>query len=130
MSIDSICDAISNAIDKARAPLVHIPPIFLLCSAISRPGLSAMTTTAKIIRRCGEAGVPVGAAADGSPSIWEPVVYNIVDEIFHAQKFDSLVEATTPIGAVQSLGIGSNSGGPVIVTSFNLTPFPIFGIRR
>ena len=130
MSIDSICNAISNAIDKARAPLAHIPPIFLLCAAISRPGLSAMTTTAKIIRRCAEAGMPVGAAADGSPNMWEMEKYIIVDEIFHAHKFDSLVEATTPIGAVQSLGIGSNSGGPVIVTSFNLTPFPIFGITR
>lgn len=130
MSIDSICDAISNAIDKARVPLTHIPPILLLCTAISRPGLSAMATTAKIIRRCAEAGIPVGAAADGSPSLWEIEKYIIVDEMFHAHKFDSLVEATTPIGAVRSLGIGSNSGGPVVVTSFNLTSFPIFGITR
>lgn len=122
MSIDSVCNAISKAIDKARVPAMNIPSILLLCTAVSRPGLSSMVTTAKIIRRLAAEGIPVGAAADGTPNMWQPAIFATVDEIFHAIKFDAKIQVTNPIGGVQSLGIGSNGGGPMVVHSFNIVP--------
>lgn len=120
MSIDSICNAISNAIDKARTPIMTIPAILLVCSAIMRPGLSPMTIAAKIIRRQAEAGAPVGSAADGTQSITEAMELIRVQEIVSALKMDSRVQVGLPIGGIQIIATGSNGGGPVVCMGFNI----------
>ena len=40
--IQKICDGIEKAIQYCRVPLTYIPAILLVCSAVQRPGLSAM----------------------------------------------------------------------------------------
>lgn len=120
MSIDSICTSISNAIDKARTPIMTIPAILLICSAIMRPGLSPMTIAAKIIRRQAEIGAPVGAAADGSSNLSEAMELIRVQEIVSALKMDSRVQVGLPIGGIQILATGSNGGGPIVVMGFNI----------
>lgn len=123
MSIEGICNKIQNAIDKARAPIATIPAIFLICSAISRPGLSAMLIAANIIRRQGEAGAPFGIAPDGTANVMEAMEVIRIEELVKAIKMDSRVQAAIPIGGVMSVTTGANAGGPVTCTGTNIN-FP------
>lgn len=69
MNIESITNKINKVIEGVRAPLATIPALLLVCSAIKRPGLSAMLIASNIIRRQAEAGAPFGPADDGSSNI-------------------------------------------------------------
>jgi hypothetical protein len=120
MNIQSICDAIQSGIEKARAPLATIPSILLICSAISRPGLSAMMIASRIIKRQSEAGAPFGPAADGTANVAEAMERIRVEEMVSALKLDSRVQVGIPIGGIQFMGTGSNAGGPVVVQGFNV----------
>lgn len=118
--VDKICDFINNMTTKARGPLQTIPAMILVCSAINRPGLSAMLITSNIIRRQSEAGAPFGPAKDGGANIAEAMERIRVEEIVKAIKMDSKVQIGIPIGAIQFTGTGANAGGPVVVTGFNI----------
>lgn len=120
MSIESICDSISSVLEKARAPIATIPAILLICSAIKRPGLSAMMIASRIIKRQSEAGAPFGAAADGSANVAEAMERIRVEEMVNALKMESRVQIGMPIGGVQIMATGANSGGPVVVNGFNI----------
>lgn len=120
MSIESICNSISNVLEKARAPIATIPAILLICSAIKRPGLSAMMIASRIIKRQSEAGAPFGAAADGSANVAEAMERIRVEEMVNALKMESRVQIGMPIGGVQIMATGANSGGPVVVNGFNI----------
>lgn len=122
MTIQSICNAINNLISKARMPMNYIPAAILVCSAIQRPGLSAMMIASNIIRRQTEAGAPFGPAADGSANVAEAMERIRVEEIVKALKMDSRVQIGIPIGGIQISGTGANAGGPVVITGFNITP--------
>ena len=128
MSIEQICNAINNAIDQARKPLATIPAILLICSAIKRPGLSAMLIASKIIRRAAEKGIPTGTAADGSASLWLALEAIRAEEYVGAIKLDSRVQASLPIGGMQVMANGSNSGGPLVARGFNVNMPHIDGI--
>lgn len=120
MTIESISSAINSLINKARAPIATIPAILLIFSAIKRPGLSPIVTAANIIRRQAEAGAPFGPAADGSANIAEAMERIRVEEIFKALKMDSRVQVGFPLGAIRIMGMGSNGGGPMTITGFNV----------
>lgn len=122
MNISSICKSISSLMEKARAPLAPIPAIILACSAIKRPGLSAITIAGNIIRRQSEAGAPVGLNIDGSRNVAEAMEVIRVEEILKAIRLEGKVEIAIPIGGITTLGQGANSGGPVVVTSVNTNP--------
>ena len=128
MSIEQICNAINNAIDQARKPLATIPSILLICSAIKRPGLSAMLIASKIIRRAAEKGIPTGTAADGSANLWLSLEAIRAEEYVSAIKLDSRVQASLPIGGMQVMASGSNSGGPLVATGFNVNMPHVDGI--
>lgn len=130
MNIENICESITKLLNKARAPLVAIPGVILACSAIKRPGLSAMMIASNIIRRQSEAGAPVGPAADGSRNIAEAMEVIRVEELLKAIHLDGKVEIVIPAGAITSVGSGANSGGPVVVTSINTTPVTGIGVFR
>ena len=130
MNIEKICEKISNLLNKARIPLIPIPSVMLICSAINRPGLSAMMIASNIIRRQSEAGAPIGPNIDGSRNIAEAMEVIRVEEILKAIHLDGKVEIAIPPGGITSVGSGANSGGPVIVTSVNTMPVSGFGIFR
>lgn len=130
MNIESICQSISKLLDKARTPLIAIPAVMLICSAIKRPGLSAMMIASNIIRRQSEAGAPIGANIDGSKNIAEAMEVIRVEEILKAIHLDGKVEIAIPPGSITSVGTGANSGGPVVITSVNTMPVSGFGIFR
>lgn len=119
MTIQSICDSITSLINKARTPLNAIPAALLVCSAVSRPGLSPMLIAANIIRRQTEAGAPFGAAADGSANIAEAMERIRVEEMVKALKMDAMVQVGIPIGGIQFIGTGANAGGPVVIKGMN-----------
>lgn len=120
MTIDSICNSLNNLIDKARAPLATIPSIFLICSAISRPGLSAMLIASRIIRRAGEKGIPTGNAADGSANLAMILEGVRAEEYVKAIKLESRVQTAIPIGGISVMTTGSNAGGALVGTGFNV----------
>lgn len=123
MNIRSICNTINRVIDSARNALSPIPALLLVCSAIKRPGLSAMVVASNIISRQYEAGAPSGPLPDGSRSISEAMERIRVEEMIKAIKSDMEVEVGIPIGGIQITGTGSNAGGPVTITGFNIN-FP------
>lgn len=120
MTLESICNSIEKLIKMARTPISYVPAVLLVCSAIQRPGLSAMIIASNIIRRQSEAGAPFGPSADGSENISEAMERIRVEEIVKALKMDSRVQVGIPIGGIKFTGTGANSGGPVVVTGFNI----------
>ena len=118
--IQKICDGIEKAIQYCRVPLTYIPAILLVCSAVQRPGLSAMIIASNIIRRQSEAGAPFGPSADGSANVSEAMERIRVEEMVKALKMDARVQIGIPIGGIQITGSGANAGGPVQITGFNI----------
>lgn len=119
MTIQGLCDSVSNLINAARTPMAPIPAAILACSAINRPGLSATLIASNIIRRQSEAGAPVGPAADGGSNIAEAMERIRVEEMIKAIKLDSKVQIGIPIGGIQFQGTGASPAGPVIVKGTN-----------
>lgn len=115
MSIDSICKAIANAIEKARTPAQKIPALLVYCSGINRPGLSAMTIASRIIQRQSEAGAPFGAAADGTANIAEAMERIRAEEYVRAIKMDSFVEIAIPPAGIQVVGTNGAASNVVPV---------------
>lgn len=120
MNISKICDGIEKAIQMCRVPLTYIPATLLVCSAVQRPGLSAMIIASNIIKRQSEAGAPSGPSADGSQNVSEAMERIRVEEIVKALKMDSRVQVGIPIGGIQITGTGANAGGPVQIAGFNI----------
>lgn len=120
MNIATICDKISNAIDKIRVPFTYIPATILVCSAVQRPGLSSMVIASNIIKRQTEAGAPFGPSADGSANVAEAMERIRVEEMVKALKMDSRIQVGIPIGGITIQATGGNAGGPVTVTGFNI----------
>lgn len=131
MSISSIVQNISSFIqNKMSIPLIPVPAIMLICSTIKRPGLSPMLIASRIITRQQDFGAPVGANIDGSPNMMNQLFYVIADEIVTSLKMEGKVEVAIPPGGITTIGTGANAGGPVIVTSNNVTPISGNGIMR
>ena len=49
--INKIANGIEKAFSTVRAPLALLPPLLLICEVHNRPGLSAIVSTASIIKR-------------------------------------------------------------------------------
>ena len=128
LTVKKICENVNNLIKYARAPMATIPSAILVSSAINRPGLSPMLTTANIIRRAQEAGIIPGWTADGGQCVNEAMERIRVEEIFKAIKLDGKVQISIPAGAIQFTGTGANAGGPMVITGFNINAPHGFGI--
>ena len=114
-TLQKLCDGIEMAIKYCRVPLTYIPAIMLVCSAVQRPGLSAMVIASNIIRRQTEAGAPIDTGG-----VSEAMERIRVEEMVNALKLDARVQVGIPIGGIQITGTGSNAGGPVAITGFNI----------
>lgn len=129
-TIQAISNTIENLLQKARAPLTVIPSVILVCSAIQRPGLSAKSIAASIIKRQGEAGAPIGAAADGSQSIPEAMEVIRVEEIYKGLKMDARIDSALCAGSIQVAGTVQTAAGPGTFQGTNINCFNIHGIIR
>lgn len=130
LSIQAISSAIEKAITAARIPLTKIPAIILVCSAVQRPGLSAKTIAANIIKRQSEAGAPVGRAADGSQNIAEAMEVIRVEEMIKALKMDARVDVAIPLGSIQVAGTVQTVAGPGTFNGTNVNIPGFHGILR
>ena len=130
MGIQEIASSIEKLLTQARAPLTMIPSILLVCSAIQMPGVSAKSIAANIIKRQGEAGAPLGAAADGSQNISEAMEVIRVEEIVKGFKQMGRIDSAIPIGALQVAGTVQTAAGPGTFQGFNINNAGIFGIFR
>jgi hypothetical protein len=130
MGIQQIASTIEKLLTQARAPLTMIPSILLVCSAIQMPGVSAKSIAANIIKRQGEAGAPLGAAADGSQNISEAMEVIRVEEIVKGFKQMGRIDSAIPIGALQVAGTVQTAAGPGTFQGFNINNAGIFGILR
>ena len=121
-TIKKIADTLNKAINSVRPPQAALPAILIACSAINRPGLSAMVLASRLISKQKKHGLAYGPLPDGSQNGYETVFKVLAEEIVHMFKFDGRVQTATPIGGTQITAWGSNSAGPVVVQGFNITP--------
>lgn len=130
MGIQEIASTIEKLISKARTPLTTVPAILLVCSAIQMPGISAKTIAANIIKRQGEAGAPMGAAADGSQNISEAMEVIRVEEFIKGVKQMARVDSALCAGSIQVAGTVQTAAGPGTFQGTNINCFNIYGIVR
>ena len=126
--INTIAQGIENAFKAVRPPLLPIPPLLLLVGVTQRSGLSAIALTTAIIRRLPEAGIETGVNVDGSPNKINQFVRVLCEEVIKEIKDNAKVTCVIAPSSVNSIGTGSNDGGPVTVTSYNTIPVNTMGI--
>lgn len=130
MGIEQIAQTIEGWIAKARAPLTVIPAALIVCSAIQMPGISSKSIAASIIRRQGEAGAPVGAAADGSQNISEAMEVIRIEEIVKGFKLGARIDSALSIGSMLVSGTVQTAAGPGTFQGTNVNNVNIYGILR
>ena len=96
-----------------------LPKILLLCSALHRPGRSAMAATLDIINKNAQSGIPTGPNVDGSQNLINTLVYNIVSGIIEHDLLNMGGDIVIPPHSLRLKGFGANSGGPVVVDVTN-----------
>ena len=127
MRIDDITSKINSYMSMLNgkvAKMIPMPAILLLCSALSKPGLSPLRSISNICASLEKLGIPTGDNPDGSPNLVVRAIYEITKEHYRAMQEDASVQAASEIGSV--IATGANSGGPVITTS--ILPFAVKGI--
>lgn len=130
MGITQIANVIEKLLTQARAPLTTIPSVLLICSAIQMPGISSKSIAANIIRRQGEAGAPLGAAADGSQNISEAMEVIRVEEIVKGLKLGARIDVGLPIGLFQMVGTVQTAAGPGTCQATNINTATAYGLIR
>jgi hypothetical protein len=128
--IEKIVDSIEKLIGQVRVPAIPIPAILMLCSVFRRPGMSAMLTSSKIIKRQSEFGCPTGALPDGTDNKMNKLINVIVQEVFDELLKNSVIECIIPPGGLQIIGFGANGGGPVVIQGTNILPSKATGHTR
>lgn len=115
-------------VKKARKPLKFIPAIILACGILKRPGLSSIATTARIIERLPEVGIPNGVNADGTPNLIAGYTNILVEEILREIRINGVVQGAMLKGSGTFYGQGTSPVGPITVTVSNIMDIPIKGI--
>ena len=128
--ITKISDFINNTFSKARVPLSPLPSILLLCEVGMRPGLSAISLAASIIKRLPEYGINIGTEIDGSPNVLCGVVSIIAQELINEIHNFGVVEGVLQPGSIISTGIAPASPTPTAVTVTNVIPSSLRAIMR
>ena len=126
--INKIANSIERAFSLVRKPLAVLPPLLLICEVRNRPGLSAIVSTASIIKRLPEAQIETGVNNCGSPNMNNQFVRIICEELIKEIKDNARVTCVVGPAKLNSIGSGANAGGPVVVTSTNTIPSNTMGI--
>jgi hypothetical protein len=120
MNISNIIGNIGNFIQsKMSIPLIPIPAIMLVCSALKRPGLSSMLIASRSISRLESMGITSGPNIDGSPNLVNQAIYVVVDEMVKAIQTEGKVSVAVPPGGLQIQGTGMSPNGPVTFMGMN-----------
>lgn len=131
MTINTVVDKINSffsAIDNVLTKVMPMPAILLLCSALSRRGLSVLTSVSNICKSLEESGIPTGPNTDGSKNLNVLLVHGIVSEIYRALVEDAVVQGCVKPGEMVLLSQGSNAAGTVISNGSNILPTHLWGL--
>lgn len=130
LTIDTITNSIRSAVDKLKTAAQVLPPLLLYCTAIKRPGLSAVQIASKVISNNALLGINTGTNPDGSPNIVNEYTYNIVKAIVEAIAEEGVVHVAIPAGSLMIQVTGANAGGPVVSVGTNTTNTIAYGLIR
>lgn len=119
MNFTTVLKTVRGMLKGEDVAYKSLPKILLLCSALHRPGCSAMSTTMDIINKNGLSGIPTGPNVDGSQNLINTLVYNIVSGILEHNLINMGGDVVIPPHSLRLKGYGANSGGPVIVDVTN-----------
>lgn len=128
--IEKIGSAITMAFDSLRPPIQKIPALLLACEIASRPGLSAITLTASVIRRLPEVGIPTGVNPDGSPNMVNGFVKVMCEEIVKELQNNARIDSVVNANDIVFRGTGANVGGPMEVFGSNIISTVVSGLIR
>ena len=120
MTITDAVNTVTNALESAKTPANVLPPLFLKCTALNRPGLSAYKITTQIIQNNKAIGIPTDPNPDGSDNKINQYTYNVVKCIVDAIKYDATVQVAIPMESLLIQATGANAGGPVTCVGTNL----------
>lgn len=112
-SVDKLSSLLLGFLDGIQPPAQSIPAPLILIGGANKKGLSAREVTKDIISKSQELGIPIGQSADGSDSIWEKQIYNIVSTIFEHMITNAKISVVIPAGTPVTV-TGGNAGGPVV----------------
>lgn len=120
MNISSIVSAISKLFSTVRKPAPEVPTPLISLGGTMRPGLSTASSSAKIIVKLAERGIPTDPCPDGTQNLTNAMVAEIVNEIFRALREDAKIEISiAPGGAIVETN-GANGGGPLVGIGGNI----------
>lgn len=118
--IAKICASLSGLFAKFKKPANKIPSELIAIGGQLRSGLSTNESITNIITSLTDRGFPIEKNDDGTPNMTNIFVGAIVEEIFRALHEDANIQIGVMPGALTSIGVGANGGGPVVVTSTNI----------
>ena len=130
MTIGAIVDKISSffrAVDAQISKVIPMPAILLLCTAVSRQGLSPMRSIANVCKMLEDAGIPTGPNPDGSPNLIVTASYAVLKEVYRAMAEDAVVQGGIQAGEMMIMAQGSNAAGTVVSTGSNIMPTHLWG---
>ena len=116
--IDKLSELIKTSIDTARKPASDLAPLLTTIEGMMRPGMSAISLTANIVSRLGEAGINTGTLPDGSEPQITKVIRIISEELIKEVQLN--MKVMTEIRPGTQMGMA----GPVPVVS----ALPIQGV--
>ncbi len=125
---EEIANFLLFMLEEDRVPIPRLT-IGQILFAKTRPGLNAELLTSSIISRFGEAGIPAGVLADGTPNVMEQYTKVFVEEIVDAIQNQMRVDVVIDQGALLSAN-GGNAGGPIVVVGSTVAPHTGIGVAR
>lgn len=119
-TLKTVVEMVKGAFEGNKfKPVKLLPPALLLCTALRRPGLSAMEIMADFTQELSKIGVPVGKNTDGSQNLILASFYAYTKVFLKHLKLKAAVKVAFKPMSITSTGTGANGGGPVVVKSVN-----------
>ena len=124
MTIKEISSAIKNLFKSVRTPAQTLPAPLVAISSPMKPGLSTIASVGNIAKILNEHDIPTGPLPDGTENKNMVLVTAIVDEVYRAIRQDARFQTSFTPGAITTVSMGANAGGPVVTQGVNIN-FPM-----
>lgn len=131
MNVSQITSTINSFITKLNNKLtkvIPIPALLLLCSAKSRPGLSAIRSLTNICKNMEEIGITTAPNPDGTPNKFVQFAYCITKEYVRSMSEDCVIQGGLEAASIQIISQGANAAGPVASTGTNILPANLWAV--
>lgn len=127
MSIENICNTISNFFQNVRPPFPQLSRLLLVCSMIRRPGLSTIQSVSNIVKDLNKLGIPTGPMPDGSANLTVAFTFASTKEVYRGIKKDMSIQVGCQPGTMMVTAFGGNAGGPIVVNGMNMSTGMLYG---